>query len=100
MANNFYVTVIYGNEEVCKIDNDNPNLNALVVFISNLDTAFDKDKLLVACDDDSFDTDDLRNAIIESVADFKNKIAINDKAYDEAMKSVPTKANEGNSSNS
>ena len=87
MATNFTAKINYKDKTICEIENDNPDLSVLVDFIAKEDD-FDEKELSVTSECETFDTDDLTKAIIESVNEFKKAISIDESLYKTALSKI------------
>lgn len=74
-------------------DSDTPDFTELVnAIIENQD--FDYEKTLVSCEDDNFDTDTFKDAVINTATSMINELKIDKKAFDETVKVAKEKSKE------
>lgn len=87
MGNNFNITILYDDKEICLLENDNPRFDDFVNFVSNQE-GFDENKLKLICNEDNFDKEDLLIALKESVKDFKKNIEIDKELYNKVIENL------------
>ncbi len=77
MATKFFVEICIGAQTICTIESDNPDFSPIAKYLVE-NTKADLTKLEIKCDDEQFDKDSLRVAIIDSFKDFQSAVEMDE----------------------